>query len=279
MKNLSKNFIKISSYILFFSFIPLIYISFSNYEVGCDKIFNTSIEPLNGKEIFVMGHVYETNPDVEDGISKNLINFLERQKIDNNTIGIFAGDLIRSPNEKSLTNAKTQIEKHFKYYYNSQGNHDMHESYEEIIGKKYFEFETNNFLIIGTDFNTNNWLPSNTDKEKINKSILNTEKKTIILVSHPIFWINAASDDVVPNNIPDKVNPVIDPFKWIKLNNKNLIVISGDSGKWGQELLCEEINKNITVISNGLGGFKNDTIIKIIESEEDFSFEKVKIND
>ena len=58
---------------------------------------------MNGKEIFVMGHVYETNPDVEDGISKNLINFLERQKIDNNTIGIFAGDLVRSPNEKSLT--------------------------------------------------------------------------------------------------------------------------------------------------------------------------------
>ena len=47
----------------------------------------------------------------------------------------------------------------------------------------------------------------------------------------------------------------------------------------GSGASCEEINKNITVISNGLGGFKNDTIIKIIESEEDFSFEKVKIND
>ena len=46
----------------------------------------------------------------------------------------------------------------------------------------------------------------------------------------------------------------------------------------GSGASCEEINKNITVISNGLGGFKNDTIIKIIESEN-FSFEKVKIND
>ena len=43
----------------------------------------------------------------------------------------------------------------------------MHESYEEIIGKKYFEFETNNFLIIGTDFNTNNWLQVTLIKKKL----------------------------------------------------------------------------------------------------------------
>lgn len=247
-------------------------------EVSCNNLFNSKINSSNKADIFVMGHVYETNNETDDGISQNLLNFLDSQRIDDNTVGIFSGDLVRSPNEISLMNAKLQIEKYFKNYFNAIGNHDKHESYSNIFGETFFSLETNNFLILGADFNTNNWLPINSDKNLINYIISKTTKKNILLISHPIFWLEAVDYAVQPNNIPDKVIPVEDPFKWIELGNKNLIVISGDSGKWGQEFYCEEVSRNITVISNGLGGYNNDSIIKILEDENRFTFERVKIN-
>ena len=54
--------------------------------------------------------------------------------------------------------------------------------------------------------------------------------------------------------------------------------MSGDSGNWGQEFYCKELGNNITVISNGLGGFQDDSIVIINENNLGYNFEQIYIN-
>jgi predicted MPP superfamily phosphohydrolase len=248
----------------------------------CKLFLESSNNQSVSNRIFIMGHVYDTNSPNE--FSTMLQSYLSKQIINSNDIGIFSGDIVISPTEERLKESKKIISNYFTDFYVSAGNHDFGSDFNNIYGEYFYTFETNHFLVLGTSFNTQNWLPNENDQNLINYHIKETKKKNVLLISHQLFWINEVNNNLLslvkaePNSIPDKVTPSADPFDWIELNDKKLIVVSGDSGKWGQEFYCKELSNNLTVISNGLGGFQDDSIVILNENNLGYNFEVIYIN-
>ena len=67
-------------------------------------------------------------------------------------------------------------------------------------------------------------------------------------------------------------------MNWINNSKESLFVISGDSGAWNQEFFCKSNNEKVTLISNGIGGFKEDVILEIIDTKDGIFFKKIEIN-
>ena len=116
------------------------------------------------------------------------------------------------------------------------------------------------------------------DKNNIQELIDNTSKKNIIILSHQLFWleeinyeISANSDSLLRTSLKK------DSLSWIRNNDKNFIVISGDYGAWGEETYCKEINNRL-FIANGIGDTKNDTIIKIYDYDNLLLIEEISIH-
>lgn len=277
------NYMKKYNSSIIFTLTFAIVISFfvlSNRE--CHLFLEPSSNQSVSNRIFIMGHVYDKSSENE--FSEQLQSYLNEQDLNSKDIGIFSGDIVISPTKERLIESQKIISNYFSEFYVSPGNHDFGEAFNDIYGEYLYTFETNHFLVLGTSFNTPNWLPNDYDKNLINNFIKTTEKKNILLISHQLFWIKEANNNFFssvkaePNNIPDNVTTSANPFDWIELEGKKLIVISGDSGKWGQEFYCKDLRNNITVISNGLGGFKDDSIVIINENDLSYNFEHIYIN-
>ncbi len=156
----------------------------------------------------------------------------------------------------------------FKDFFISPGNHEVDEfqNYLNIFKFDFYSKEFNNYLLISANFSTNNWLPSDEQKEKINELINESKKEVIVLLSHQIFWLKEFPDDLNPNSY-DLLKYELSPnsLYWIEnLDNKKLVIISGDYGAWGDKTYCN-YREDITFIANGIGNHPNDSLIEIFE--------------
>lgn len=154
-------------------------------------------------------------------------------------------------------------------------------SFYEVFKNDFFSFEVGNSLLIGANFNTPNWLPTIYTQNLINDIIKNSDKKTIFLFSHQVFWFKKFPDFQIVNSYALYEGSNQDSISWIDFNDKNLILISGDSGAWGQELFCKQnLDRSITYIASGLGDTLTDSILELSFYDDDnFILNKILINE
>ena len=62
-------------------------------------------------------------------------------------------------------------------------------------------------------------------------------------------------------------------------DKKKLIVISGDYGAWGDKAYCNDRLKNTIFIAEGLNNSTKDTIINIVDTDNGFYLESIKLSD
>jgi len=248
---------------------------------NCDlmKFSTTSPNKLSNADIYIVGHAYG-KPGEGEFFPNNLTSFFDLN-INKNSENYIAlnGDFVRTANNESFRKVKEYIEDNFDGYFISIGNHEVSsdlQSYFNYFDSDFFFQEFNNFLIISANFSNNNWLPSNDQIEKINKLIEDTDKKYIFLLSHQLFWINEAGNEIKPNSddlltVPLEQNSL----NWLNpSNDKKFIVISGDYGAWGDKTYCKLINNKL-FIANGIGDTTNDSIIKIHDYDNSFFIEEI----
>jgi len=264
---------------------PLISSGSKNSEIeysGNDcNIFSES--EINNSNIldsfFIVGHAYGS-PDGENiGLSPNFINYLDQISLERKKFLILTGDFSRKNDIEDLNATKNQIEKYFNQYYVIPGNHEVmfNNNYYKVFPTDFFKFELSDSLLIGGNFNNSDWLPSIYQQNQINKAIKESASKTVVLFSHQLFWLNLFSEEVAPNS-DALLNKLDDnPLDWLQIEDKKLIIISGDHGAWGDELFCKS-KDFVTFIANGLGNTSSDTILEVFYTPESLIFNKVRIS-
>jgi hypothetical protein len=253
----------------------------------CDEIlnlngnYNSSTSKVLGRYLIV-GHSYG-NPSGENiALQESLLNFFKVSDLEDAKL-ILTGDLIRKYSQDNLLEAREQIESYFDEYYVVPGNHDVQfgNAFYEVFKNDFFSFEVGNSLLIGANFNSPNWLPTIYTQNLINDIIKNSDKNNIFLFSHQVFWFDEFPDFQLANSYALYEGSNQDSISWINFNDKNLIIISGDSGAWGQELFCKQnLDRTITYIASGLGNAITDSILEL-SFHDDYTFilNKILIND
>jgi hypothetical protein len=248
---------------------------------NCDIKNNTKLKGTPEREIYVVGHAYG-KPGEGDFFPDKLINYFENNVDRKNSFVALTGDFVRINSLESFIKVKDYIDKNFEDYFISVGNHEIENSesnYYQVYKNDYYLKEFNNFLLISANFSNNNWLPREQDIKKINYSINNSNKENIILLSHQIFWLNEIENKINPNSnalLETDLNE--NSLWWIEnIDNKNIIVISGDYGAWGNETFCY-IDQNKMFIANGIGDHEKDSILKIVEYNNFFEVLEVPLN-
>ena len=250
----------------------------------CNNLQNTVPEltksPIN--EVFVIGHLYGDRYKEDDEIPLKVTNFFEGYRSNSNTYIALTGDVVKEPTTEALEKVNKFLNNNSIGYFISPGNHDIYPSssnYQKVFKYDFYFKEFNNFLLISANFSTSDWLPSNEQKAKINNLINNTSKEYIILLSHQIFWFKDIDFEFKPNSFALLEKELKkNSLNWIESeNNKNFIIISGDSGAYGQDTMCY-LNDNKLFIANGIGNFDDDTILKISELEEILIIEEIPLN-
>jgi hypothetical protein len=250
----------------------------------CNNLQNTVPEltksPIN--EVFVIGHLYGDRYKEDDEIPLKVANFFEGYRSNSNTYIALTGDVVKEPTIEAFEKVNKFLNNNSIGYFISPGNHDIYPSssnYQKVFKYDFYFKEFNNFLLISANFSTSDWLPSNEQKAKINNLINNTSKEYIILLSHQIFWFKDIDFEFKPNSFALLEKELKkNSLNWIESeNNKNFIIISGDSGAYGQDTMCY-LNDNKLFIANGIGNFDDDTILKISELEEILIIEEIPLN-
>jgi hypothetical protein len=250
----------------------------------CNNLQNTVPEltksPIN--EVFVIGHLYGDRYKEDDEIPLKVANFFEGYRSNSNTYIALTGDVVKEPTIEAFEKVNKFLNNNSIGYFISPGNHDIYPSssnYQKVFKYDFYFKEFNNFLLISANFSTSDWLPSDEQKAKINNLINNTSKEYIILLSHQIFWFKDIDFEFKPNSFALLEKELKkNSLNWIEsVNNKNFIIISGDSGAYGQDTMCY-LNDNKLFIANGIGNFDDDTILKISELEEILIIEEIPLN-
>ena len=259
---------------------------------NCNIFHNEQINESNfsEKEVYVVGHAYG-KPGEGDFFPDNLTNFFDDNLNDKsiNYLGL-TGDFVRNPDLNSYIKVKNYIDENFAGYFISIGNHEIDnghnnsgqglENYFKIFNKDFFYKEFDYFLIISANFSNPDWLPNTEQKKEINNLIYKTDRDYIIILTHQLFWLLDAEDDISPNSdalLRDSLEQ--NSLNWIsEVNDKNFIIISGDYGAFGDSTYCT-YDENKLFIANGIGNLKSDTILKISENDLGFSITEHKLND
>ncbi len=258
---------------------------FNSYEENFDKCINkfstSNNNSVASSEILVVGHGYGNHEDENTMFSPNFIKYLEENNKVSNYIGL-TGDFVRFNTKEYLLDAKNYIENNFQDYFISPGNHEVinNNNYYDIFGDKIYHKTFNNFELIAANFSNNDWLPNNDQKIEINNIIKKSTKETIILLSHQIFWFEDVNQEIVPNGY-DLLDGEMgkNSLSWLNYKEKRLIVISGDYGAWGDRAYCNDSFKNTILIAEGLNNTAKDTIINIVDADNGFFLESIKLND
>lgn len=233
------------------------------------------------EEIYVVGHAYG-KPGEGDFFPQNLINYFANvENLDQSHLAL-TGDFVRINSIENFQKVKKYIDQNFKNYFISIGNHEIENSkknFDFVFENDFYTYEFNNFLLIAANFSNSNWLPSPTDIETINNLVASSNKNNVIILSHQIFWLEEIQNSIKPNSDALlKEDLKSDSLSWIKhLEDKNIIVISGDYGAWGDKTFCFQ-DKNKLFIANGIGNHPNDTILKITDYGNSFEIKEVSIN-
>lgn len=276
---------------IFFSLIILYIYSFSNNKnlsveiPSCDL----DINPINNdfgeimSNVYIVGHAYG-KPGMGNFFPNRLTNYFEENldKSVENNIGL-TGDFVRIPDKESFRKVKNYLENNFNEYFIAVGNHELNKEDAQIYFSEFqtdlFFREFNNFLLISANFSTSSWLPKEEHIIKINNLINNSENKNIIILSHQIFWLEETegmlkpnSDDLLSSPLPKNSLNWIDNFQ-----EKNIIVISGDHGAYGEYPYCLE-KQNQLFIANGIGDTNLDKILKIEVREFGFKILEKSLN-
>ena len=264
--------------IFYISLIVIVIFSTLYFNIGTNLEINVNMCELGDKKInyenidsklYIVGHAYG-KPGEGDFFPENLTDYLKADSephLKNNYIAL-TGDFVRIASIENLQKVKEYLGNNFKDFFISPGNHEVDEfqNYLNIFKFDFYSKEFNNYLLISANFSTNNWLPSDEQKEKINELINESKKEVIVLLSHQIFWLKEFPDDLNPNSY-DLLKYELSPnsLYWIEnLDNKKLVIISGDYGAWGDKTYCN-YREDITFIANGIGNHPNDSLIEILE--------------
>ena len=250
----------------------------------CNNLQNTVPEDPKSpiSEIFVIGHLYGDRYKQDNDIPEKVINYFEAYESDSDTYIALTGDMVKEPTFKALEKVNNFLKSNSIGYFISPGNHDIYPSssnYQKVFNDDFYFKEFNNFLLISANFSTSDWLPSDEQKIRINNLINNTSKEYIILLSHQIFWFEDIDFEFKPNSFALLESELKkNSLNWIDLENKkNFIIISGDSGAYGQDTMCY-LNANKLFIANGIGNFDDDTILKISEIEDLLIIEEIPLS-
>lgn len=259
-----------------------IYFDIENCNINSSSFIEGSIEAEN--EIYIIGHAYGA-PGKGDFFPNYLINFFStRLNPDQINHIALTGDFVKINNIESFKKVKNYIDDNFSNYFLSVGNHEVGEeignlkNYYEVFQEELYYQEFNEFLIISANFSNENWLPTLDYQNQINSIIDNTNKENIIILSHQLFWLEEINYEISANSdslLSSGLNK--DSLSWIRNNDKNYIVISGDYGAWGDPTYCKEINNRL-FIANGIGDTENDSIIKIYDYKNSVLIEEISIN-
>ena len=223
----------------------------------------------------IIGHAYGSPSNHNDFIDQRLESFIIRNKSKINNY-FFTGDVFSKPNQKKWEKLYSLINQDSKIFV-APGNHDFFSKESKIIFKKSinqpirfpFDVEVQDYKFIIEDSTSSNWQIKEETVRYINN--INLKFPTILLRHNiPVRELLPIANSNY--GLKSKL-PSIDNFN--KLFKNQLIVISGDSGafKFLPRFFCLK-NGNIKIISNGIGGVKDDTILIL----SDKSIFKYKIN-
>lgn len=234
------------------------------------------------EEIFIVGHAYGDTDSNSDFFPSNLTKYLEENRDVNFSSIALTGDFVRNNDETSFRKVKNFIDVNFKTYFISLGNHEVYkssDSYFKIFKEDIYIQEYYDVLIIAANFSNPNWLPTLDQISAINTAVEKTSASNILLLSHQIFWLKETNGEIEPNSYAILTEELpYDSVSWINdFNDKNLIIVSGDYGAYGQETFCL-IKENKVFIANGIGNFENDTILKLSVYRELIYFEELYLN-
>ena len=235
------------------------------------------------EELFIIGHAYGDTYSNSNFFPSYLTKYLEENKNANFSSIALTGDFVRSNDETSFIKVKNFIDANFKTYFLALGNHEVEknglENYFKIFKEDIFIQEYYDVLIIAANFSNPTWLPTAKQISAINTAIEETSAMNILILSHQIFWLKETKGEIEPNSFAFLTEDLpYDSVGWINdINDKNLIIISGDYGANGQKTFCL-IKENKVFIANGIGNSKNNTILKLSIFREFIYFEELYLN-
>ena len=285
---LEKSFRNSVGFLCFFSLFFYIIIIFDiRYEVNFNSCINsfsenniTSTFSDPDESIYVIGHAYGSKETATIGMSDKVTKYINKNITNQNSTLVLTGDIVYESTIESLLKVKQDINNNFDNYLIAIGNHEIQDNnnYYEVFDKDLFLLKKNNSLFIAANFSTKNWLPSKNQQNKINNFLeINKNINTVFLFSHQIFWQLDVDNEIRPNGTDLLEDSLIrNSTKWLNLDEKKLIVISGDYGANGQQSFCKKIGNTIFV-ANGIGDKKNDTILQIYMNDESFYILKKKL--
>ena len=238
-----------------------------NLKIFLKKSYYSNCHIKQIKEIpkgstIITGHIYKDSFR-EDYINKNLLNFLSLNKDKIQSV-ILTGDIFEKPDKAKWEN----LHNHFKNIkvFIAPGNHDIglnnNELFNSFKNSKFYlrefpyKISESNHEIILEDSISNRWIIDSKTIELINQV---NKNERLILARHNI----PASDFIfLANSSFGKSKKLPNTNKLNNLINRQITIISGDSGNssYLPRVFCSKRGK-ITFIFNGLGGFKNDSVL------------------
>lgn len=219
---------------------------------------------LPNNTTIIIGHAYGSKQKESGYISSKVEDFLisNSKKIKN---VIFTGDVFLNPSLRKWQKLEYQFGDEFKIII-APGNHDvgignidtsMREAFKlskfSTSSYPYFLKESDSFLIIED---------STVNYGEIQNGLINLitnlpENSKIFVFRHhiPIVELSTYSNITMQKSFNN-----FDNLK--ELINKNVTFISGDSGQkvYHPRYSCHS-KENLTFITNGIGDFKNDTVL------------------
>ena len=249
---------------------------------NCSELNFQSKNPSNNvlEELYIIGHGYGSPSTNTGGISNKIIKFFKNLESKHELSIALTGDFVFESSIDNLESVKIFLENNFSNYFISPGNHDLYpepKNYYDVFRLDFYHKEFNSYLLIAANFSNPNWLPTNEQIDNINSLINNTSKGNVVILSHQIFWQKNVNFEFKPNSFALLKSELSEnSLNWIDNEDKNLIVISGDYGAFGQKTECYHENNRL-FIANGIGDHKNDTLIKLSDTNEKLLIEEIKI--
>ncbi|MCI5163942.1 MAG: hypothetical protein D3917_18385 [Candidatus Electrothrix sp. AX5] len=229
---------------------------------------------------FVAGHVYG-NPSFRrkhKGANGIYPLFFERIKQDikeyHIDFGVFTGDIVYRNTNEEWDAVEEDINELNRPIYMAPGNHDtarnnLFSIRYSVKGKTYQSFYYHNDIFIILDPNIDGWNISG-EQLKFLKNILSSSQhhKNIFVFFHQILWwekdnkyrrsyMNSKSGRAENINFWEKIYPLFTSIP------NNVYMFAGDSGAARHSLPTYSQEKNIHLISSGMGGGVNDNYVLV----------------
>ena len=247
----------------------------------CINSFSTS---NNDEEnfIYIVGHAYGSFETKGDALSPKLLNYFDENLDQKENMIVLTGDIAHTGTVQNYELARQQIRERFEDAIFAVGNHESYsiDNFLRIFDKDLFIKEYNGFSLISANFSNSKWQILDKDKDVINQYLDETTNEVIFLFSHQVFWIKDVKGEPMMNGTHLlEVSLEKDTLNWLNLENKKLIVISGDSGgKLDARPFCELSENGNLYIANGINDVPTDSILRINFNNETKSFNINKIN-